>query len=1226
MADEAISANSQWPSLVNEIVLSFVPPTIPCPFSCRGGSENGQFLTVSLSKAEHLTYLRGEMRLRDGDLLLEVGGRKLSGLTSYHAQKWLDHCCHRGGPVLVKFLRPGALTTDLRRYLAMRFPKDSADRQLQNSIRDNVYLQTVPCTTRKAKPGEIDGVDYRFVSREEFLALECEGRLLESGDFQGNLYGTPTPPKLEEIVDVELVNDVFLPDSEAASLTVVERDVGKRVPAEGSAAAGAMPSLSQSSLLPAPSVSTSMDGSLVVADELGPLPPNWEVGYTDIGEKYFIDHNTGTTHWTDPREAPLTDVDQKGTIISAQPSSIANLDLPFGWEMVDDPQYGIYYVDHVNKKTQYERPEPSIDKPRKALSSVTSMETCRVESRAGSEVHPFAVHCPNKSLFTRDPTELRGEMVTAVLVKGHKGLGFTLVGSDGNSRGQEFLQIKSVLPGGPAYKDGRLRMGDVLVFVNDTCVLGYSQDEVIRVFQMISVGQQVTLQVCRGYPLLFDPCDPSTDFVTQNAYRDTYDLSSPSGVRTVHIVKGDMGFGFTIADSPYGQKVKKVLDRPRCHGLLEGDILCQVNGRDVRRLNHAAIVDVLRDCPVGRQVAMVVQSGIASQVDTSRPEHPPIVPAKPNRCASEIGRPLSFHADYRSQEVQMRRSRTPSGGDVIAYKERRSVLPELRPRSKTPGVAPPKPAKPNGYLQNGWTQSSQKMDNSQPLNPLYENFSRFGRLSTSRPQSAVDLKNGPPTQNGGRTRTPSSSCFASATPNYVPATVYSSRFASKPSVSTGGMYGETMAANNDSSAAYDYVTVNLLRHPTGFGFRLLGGTEEGSHVRVGQLVPGGAASQDGRLRFNDEIVEIDGQCILNCGHQEAVDLMSDASRRGRVKLVVRRRRAEFPRSVSMPLSSREARAYPFDVTVVRRENEGFGFVIISSVNRAGSAIGRIINGSPAARCGQLRVGDRILAVNGIGILKMPHGEIVNLIKDSGYAVTLTVGSPDDAAYPETNGFRSEQPHGVTQQPQTTAASEVNLDRSNSAESLRRAIGRLSPPLNEAIGYDEIIVSEPPSPTRVRWSIASEELSSVGIFRGGPIVQTPPLPPPSNDEYFAVELQRGSKGFGFSIRGGREFSSMPLFVLRIAEGGPADLDRRLQVGDQLLEINGVSTTNMTHSEAIELIKREPFVRLLVRRQLQLSVPNGGTHGISCNVQNVPIASAAYSHVVDPRSSSTWNRQH
>ena len=45
----------------------------------------------------------------------------------------------------------------------------------------------------------------------------------------------------------------------------------------------------------------------------------------------------------------------------------------------------------------------------------------------------------------------------------------------------------------------------------------------------------------------------------------------------------------------------------------------------------------------------------------------------------------------------------------------------------------------------------------------------------------------------------------------------------------------------------------------------------------------------------------------------------------------------------------------------------------------------------------------------------------------------------------------------------------------------------------------------------------------------------------------MELHRGSRGFGFSIRGGREFNNMPLFVLRIADGGAADLDGRLKVG-------------------------------------------------------------------------------
>ena len=90
---------------------------------------------------------------------------------------------------------------------------------------------------------------------------------------------------------------------------------------------------------------------------------------------------------------------------------------------------------------------------------------------------------------------------------------------------------------------------------------------------------------------------------------------------------------------------------------------------------------------------------------------------------------------------------------------------------------------------------------------------------------------------------------------------------------------------------------------------------------------------------------------------------------------------------------RGAETYPYDVTVTRRENEGFGFVIISSVSRAGSTIGRIIPGSPAERCGRLHVGDRILAVNHVDINTLHHGDIVNLIKDSGYSVVMTVGPP-----------------------------------------------------------------------------------------------------------------------------------------------------------------------------------------------------------------------------------------
>ena len=58
-----------------------------------------------------------------------------------------------------------------------------------------------------------------------------------------------------------------------------------------------------------------------------------------------------------------------------------------------------------------------------------------------------------------------------------------------------------------------------------------------------------------------------------------------------------------------------------------------------------------------------------------------------------------------------------------------------------------------------------------------------------------------------------------------------------------------------------------------------------------------------------------------------------------------------------------------------------------------STLGRIIENSPAERCGRLKVGDKILAVNDVDISRMLHEDIVNLIKDSGYSVKLAVAPP-----------------------------------------------------------------------------------------------------------------------------------------------------------------------------------------------------------------------------------------
>jgi len=51
------------------------------------------------------------------------------------------------------------------------------------------------------------------------------------------------------------------------------------------------------------------------------LPPGWAVGWTSYGRKYYIDHITQTTHWTQPLDS-----------------------LPAGWERIESAELGTYYV------------------------------------------------------------------------------------------------------------------------------------------------------------------------------------------------------------------------------------------------------------------------------------------------------------------------------------------------------------------------------------------------------------------------------------------------------------------------------------------------------------------------------------------------------------------------------------------------------------------------------------------------------------------------------------------------------------------------------------------------------------------------------------------------------------------------------------------------------------------------------------------------------------------
>ncbi|MED6252065.1 hypothetical protein ATANTOWER_006553 [Ataeniobius toweri] len=553
---------------------------------------------------------------------------------------------------------------------------------------------------------------------------------------------------------------------------------------------------------------------------------------------------------------------------------------------------------------------------------------------------------------------------------------------------------------------------------------------------------------------------------------------------SVPLVKGPGGFGFAIADCPLGQKVKMILDAQWCRGLLKGDVIKEINRQNVQTLSHTQVVDILKDLPVGSEVNVLVLRGGQTSPVKSLK---PSTASMPHSASQQAPHPVSQQLPH------------PASQPSVQLQQRQEMVNSTETLSQ--------PEAPSNA--NTLRSSSPKPDPS-------ELYLKSKAILDSKPPNTKDL--------------------------------------------------DVFIKRNQES---------------GFGFRVLGGEGPDQPVYIGAIVPLGAAEKDGRLRAGDELLCIDGVPVKGKSHKQVLELMTNAARNGQVMLTVRRKlahtesgeeeesgqpphqapsalvnsspkmpRVELPNAVQPAQLSRPE---SFDVTLQRKDNEGFGFVILTSKNKPPPGviphkIGRIIEGSPTDRIGRMNVGDRISAVNGQSIMELSHNDIVQLIKDAGNTVTLTVVPEDDGAPPSgTNSVK------------------------HSPSAHHRAMGQQPPSHLDRTGESEMKNSLQPSETGA-------------IATSGP------------KQGCLVELERSQRGFGFSLRGGKEYN-MGLYILRLAEDGPALKDGRIHVGDQIVEINGEATQGITHTRAIELIQAGGNKVHLLLRPGQGLVPDHSSNSSS-----------------------------
>ena len=130
--------------------------------------------------------------------------------------------------------------------------------------------------------------------------------------------------------------------------------------------------------------------------------------------------------------------------------------------------------------------------------------------------------------------------------------------------------------------------------------------------------------------------------------------------------------------------------------------------------------------------------------------------------------------------------------------------------------------------------------------------------------------------------------------------------------------------------------------------RIVGGEEEKSQVSIGHIIPDSPASMDGRLSIGDEIIKIDNHSTIRTSHERVVQLMQRAKENQHVSLIVRRyanpnQRTPWHRPSHNPNAQPKSSAEQ-DIRFVTlqktNDHQSFGFVIVSSQNKAGAAVGK----------------------------------------------------------------------------------------------------------------------------------------------------------------------------------------------------------------------------------------------------------------------------------------------
>ncbi|KAM8849907.1 discs large homolog 1-like protein isoform 3-T3 [Spinachia spinachia] len=233
-------------------------------------------------------------------------------------------------------------------------------------------------------------------------------------------------------------------------------------------------------------------------------------------------------------------------------------------------------------------------------------------------------------LYVRRRKSVSEKVMEIKLVKGPKGLGFSIAGGVGNQHipGDSSIYVTKIIEGGAAHKDGRLQIGDKLLAVNSACLEEVSHEHAVTALK--NTPDVVYLKVAKPNSVFVNDSFAPPDLTNSYSQHMENHISPPNPLgqplplptpkstlgdddvtrepRKVVLHRGATGLGFNIVGGEDGEGIfiSFILaggPADLCGELRKGDRLVTVNGVDLRNATHEQAAAALKNA--GQTVTII---------------------------------------------------------------------------------------------------------------------------------------------------------------------------------------------------------------------------------------------------------------------------------------------------------------------------------------------------------------------------------------------------------------------------------------------------------------------------------------------------------------------------------------------------------------------------------------------------------------------------------------------